>query len=225
MISDRPQGSARDAGQRVFLGDPKSAGYRRFRAGIAEYLALLPPNSHGEANPADKDPVPPPFDNTYNSPEHDAFVHDGQVPAQRRLLHEEHRRRRRSRAARPGLERPVRVVAVPRRLPGHALGSLRREAGEPQDRGHDAGARWRRCPRRCRPHVRSLRAHYDAVIAGARRCRARPRRGRPRRSPAAPGGGRSRRPRQVSLRAFYDTCAGRIASTTTRPCGRCSPAS
>src|SRR6185436_20761126 len=27
-----------------------------------------------EANPADKDPVPPPFDNTYNSPEHDAFV-------------------------------------------------------------------------------------------------------------------------------------------------------
>ena len=37
-------------------------------------MALLPPNSHGEANPADKDPVPPPFDNTYNSPEHDAFV-------------------------------------------------------------------------------------------------------------------------------------------------------
>ncbi len=60
--------------QRVFLGDPKSAGYRRFRAGIAEYLALLPPNSHGEPNPADKDPVPSPFDNTYNSPEHDAFV-------------------------------------------------------------------------------------------------------------------------------------------------------
>ena len=34
----------------------------------------MPPNSHGEANPADKDPVPAPFDNTYNSPEHDAFV-------------------------------------------------------------------------------------------------------------------------------------------------------
>jgi hypothetical protein len=41
---------------------------------MAEYAALLPPNSHGEANPADKDPVPAPFDNTYNSPEHDAFV-------------------------------------------------------------------------------------------------------------------------------------------------------
>ena len=74
MISDRPEGSTRDASQRALLGDAASAGYRTFRAGIDEYVALLPPNSHGEANPADKDPVPPPFDNTYNSPEHDAFV-------------------------------------------------------------------------------------------------------------------------------------------------------
>ena len=73
-ISDRPEGSPRDAGQRAILGDPRSAGYEMFRAHIAEYVSLLPPNSHGEANPADKDPVPPPFDNTYNSPEHDAFV-------------------------------------------------------------------------------------------------------------------------------------------------------
>jgi hypothetical protein len=74
MISDRPEGSSRDAGQRVLIGDPATPGYRTFRAGMAEYVSLLPPNSHGEANPADKDPVPPPFDNTYNSPEHDAFV-------------------------------------------------------------------------------------------------------------------------------------------------------
>jgi mono/diheme cytochrome c family protein len=74
MLTDRPEGSNRDASQRTLLGDASSAGYRAFRAGIAEYVASLPPNSHGEANPADKDPVPPPFDNTYNSPEHDAFV-------------------------------------------------------------------------------------------------------------------------------------------------------
>jgi len=74
MITDRPEGSARDAIQRVLLGDPKSPGYEVFRAAMTEYVSLLPPNSHGEANPADKDPVPPPFDNTYNSPEHDAFV-------------------------------------------------------------------------------------------------------------------------------------------------------
>jgi uncharacterized protein DUF1592/uncharacterized protein DUF1588/uncharacterized protein DUF1595/uncharacterized protein DUF1585 len=73
-ISDRAEGSPRDASQRVLLGDPQSVGYETFRGHMAEYVSLLPPNSHGEANPADKDPVPPPFDNTYNSPEHDAFV-------------------------------------------------------------------------------------------------------------------------------------------------------
>ena len=72
----RPRRRARRAtpANASILGDPKSAGYETFRAHIAEYVSLLPPNSHGEANPADKDPVPPPFDNTYNSPEHDAFV-------------------------------------------------------------------------------------------------------------------------------------------------------
>ena len=74
MLNNRPDGVARMNGQRVFIGDTASAGYKTFRAGIAEYVSLMPPNSHGEANPADKDPVPPPFDNTYNSPEHDAFV-------------------------------------------------------------------------------------------------------------------------------------------------------
>ena len=73
-ISDRAEGSPRDAAQRVLFGDPHSVGYETFRAHIAEYVSLLPPNSHGEANPADKDPVPAPFDDTYNSPEHDAFV-------------------------------------------------------------------------------------------------------------------------------------------------------
>ena len=74
VITDAPGGAAREAGNRVFIGDPQSAGYRKYRADIAQYVALMPPNSHGEANPADKDPVPAPFDNTYNSPEHDAFV-------------------------------------------------------------------------------------------------------------------------------------------------------
>ncbi len=74
VVADTEAVPARGARARVFLGDTASAGYRTWRAGIAEYVSLLPPNSHGEANPADKDPVPAPFDNTYNSPEHDAFV-------------------------------------------------------------------------------------------------------------------------------------------------------
>ncbi|MCC7042718.1 MAG: DUF1592 domain-containing protein [Acidobacteria bacterium] len=74
MLSDRAEGSFRDANTRTIFADAASAGYKTYRAGMAEYASLLPPNSHGEANPADKDPVPAPFDNTYNSPEHDAFV-------------------------------------------------------------------------------------------------------------------------------------------------------
>jgi len=76
VVADTEAVPARGARARVFLGDAASAGYRTFRAGLAEYAALLPPNSHGEANPADKDPVPAPFDSTFNTPEHDAFVNN-----------------------------------------------------------------------------------------------------------------------------------------------------
>ncbi|HEY8461689.1 MAG TPA: DUF1592 domain-containing protein, partial [Blastocatellia bacterium] len=74
VISDRADGMTRGQPTRALLGDMTSAGYKAFRAGVMELAALLPPNSHGEPTPADKDPVPDPFDNTYNVPEHDEFV-------------------------------------------------------------------------------------------------------------------------------------------------------
>jgi mono/diheme cytochrome c family protein len=74
VISDRADGMTRGQPTRALLGDMASAGYKAFRAGVMEFAALLPPNSHGEPTPADKDPVPDPFDNTYNVPEHDEFV-------------------------------------------------------------------------------------------------------------------------------------------------------
>lgn len=74
MISDRESGPPRGQPTRTLVGDMKSAAYRAFRAGVMEFARLLPPNSHGEPTPADKDPVPDPFDNTYNVPEHDEFV-------------------------------------------------------------------------------------------------------------------------------------------------------
>lgn len=73
-IADRPDGSTRGVPVWGLVGDPESAGYRAFKAGVMEYAAILPPNSHGEPTPADKDPIPAPFDNTYNVPEHDEFV-------------------------------------------------------------------------------------------------------------------------------------------------------
>ena len=73
-VADRPDGPRASPASGCSSATRRAPATARFRAGIAEYVALMPPNSHGEPNPADKDPVPAPFDNTYNSPEHDAFV-------------------------------------------------------------------------------------------------------------------------------------------------------
>lgn len=74
-ISDRPEGgAARGTPVQAFLGDMNSAGYRAFRDGVMELATVLPPNSNAEPTPADKDPIPEPFDSTYNVPEHDDFV-------------------------------------------------------------------------------------------------------------------------------------------------------
>ncbi len=74
MLSDREDSAGRGAPNRALLGDMATAGYKSFRSGVMEFATILPPNSHGEPTPADKDPVPDPFDNTYNVPEHDEFV-------------------------------------------------------------------------------------------------------------------------------------------------------
>ncbi|HKD08331.1 MAG TPA: DUF1592 domain-containing protein [Bryobacteraceae bacterium] len=80
-FSDRPDGPPRGIPIHGLIGDMQSAGYKKFKAGVLELVALLPPRSHNEATPADKDPPPLPFDPTYNTPEHDAF--DNNVKYQR----------------------------------------------------------------------------------------------------------------------------------------------
>jgi hypothetical protein len=74
VISDRADGQTRGQPTRVLIGDMQSAAFKAFKAGVLEYASLMPPNTHGEPTPADKDPVPDPFDNTYNVPEHDEFI-------------------------------------------------------------------------------------------------------------------------------------------------------
>lgn len=73
-MSDREDGSTKRVPVWGLAGDPESAGYQAWKASVLEFARLLPPNSHGEPTPADKDPIPAPFDNTYNVPEHDDFV-------------------------------------------------------------------------------------------------------------------------------------------------------
>lgn len=73
-FSDRADGGTRGVPVWGLIGDPKSTGYQHWKAGVLQFADLLPPNSNAEATPADKDPIPDPFDNTYNVPEHDDFV-------------------------------------------------------------------------------------------------------------------------------------------------------
>lgn len=168
MVSDNASGVARAPGQRVFLGDPTSRGYAAFRAGIDEYVALLPPNSHGAANPADKDPVPAPFDNTYNSPEHDAFV--TQVKYQRTddffTRHiVDGRDRARLEAAWTDLfgSWPYHDAYLGMLLDHYEVTTGSRKIVDMTP------ARVARLPVEARPHVTRLRAHYEAVMAAMRR--------------------------------------------------------
>ena len=57
----------------ALLANPKSPGYQHWRDGVLQYAAVLPQNSQAEANPADRDPIPPDFDNTYGKPERNSF--------------------------------------------------------------------------------------------------------------------------------------------------------
>lgn len=168
MIADRPNGTARIPGQRVLLGDPAAAGYRAFRAGITEYLALMPPNSHGEANPADKDPVPAPFDNTYNSPEHDAFVIN--VKYQRTdpffttsIVDGEDRARLDHAWNDLFGSWPYHDAYLGMLVDHYKLANASRKIDEMTPAAIAA------LPAEVRPHVRKLRAHYDAVRLAMKR--------------------------------------------------------
>ena len=165
LIADR---SALASRERVFLGDPKSAGYLRFRAGIAEYLELMPPNSHGEPNPADKDPVPAPFDNTYNSPEHDAFVTT--VKYQRnddfftRSIVDGGDRARLEEAWNDLFGSwPYHSAYLGLLLDHYEVKGTSRKIADMSE------AAVATLPEAARPHVRSLRAHQDAVTLALKR--------------------------------------------------------
>jgi mono/diheme cytochrome c family protein len=85
-FSNRPDGPAPGIPIHAMLGDMQSAGYRKFKAGVMELVALLPPRTNSEATPADKDPPPLPFDPTYNTPEHDAFDNNVRFQREDRFL-------------------------------------------------------------------------------------------------------------------------------------------
>ena len=72
VISDQEDGTTGRDG-RALLARPHSPGFARFKSSVLRHIANLPPASHGEPTPSDRDPIPDPFDNTYNEPERDLF--------------------------------------------------------------------------------------------------------------------------------------------------------
>jgi hypothetical protein len=57
----------------ALLADSDGEGFRTWKTDVLDYAANLPQTSHGEPTPSDRDPIPAPFDNTYNQPERDRF--------------------------------------------------------------------------------------------------------------------------------------------------------
>ena len=57
----------------VLLAAPQGPTYRWLKPGIEEFARTLPEVSHREPAPSDRDPIPAPFDRTYNSAERNHF--------------------------------------------------------------------------------------------------------------------------------------------------------
>ena len=55
------------------LADPANKLVNEWRHDVAEFARLLPEVSHREPAPSDRDPIPAPYDNTYNKPERNHF--------------------------------------------------------------------------------------------------------------------------------------------------------
>ena len=71
-ISDRPELN-KGRPFSALIAHTDSPSYKAWKANVLAFAAELPLNSHSEANPSDKDPIPAPYDNTYNQPERDSF--------------------------------------------------------------------------------------------------------------------------------------------------------
>ena len=57
----------------ALLANPAGKPFQAWKAGVIEFARLLPQVSHREPAPSDRDPIPFPFDNAYNTPERNFF--------------------------------------------------------------------------------------------------------------------------------------------------------
>ena len=71
LVSENEEGTGRPAW--VLLGDSSTDAFAAWKEDVLAYAASFPQTSHGEPTPSDRDPIPAPWDNTYDEPERDRF--------------------------------------------------------------------------------------------------------------------------------------------------------
>jgi len=64
---------AASGGHSALLVDPKWKSYDAWKQGVLEFARTMPQVSHREPAPSDRDPIPAPFDNGYNTTERNLF--------------------------------------------------------------------------------------------------------------------------------------------------------
>jgi len=72
-VADRADLSTGRPPAYAIMGNPDSKGFLEWKANVIQFAANLPQTSHGEPTPADRDPIPEPWNNDYNQPERDRF--------------------------------------------------------------------------------------------------------------------------------------------------------
>ncbi len=205
---------------RALLGDPQSAGYKTFkrrRDGTRHHCCRRIPIA-SPLRPT-RTRFPQPFDNTYNVPEHDEFVITVKYIRDDRFVYENMIDEATRKRVGPGLERPVRVVRLPRHLPAPARRALqvrpeRQDASRRLDRAGHRGAARRSAPVR----DAAARATTTTVMAAEAAARAAAMSTTASSSPAAPGAGRSpRRKSSACARSTTRTAHGESGSRQGHP--------
>ncbi|MEZ5365380.1 MAG: DUF1592 domain-containing protein [Bryobacterales bacterium] len=71
LVSENAEGSGRPAW--ALLGDDSTPAFREWKKDVLAYAARFPQTTHGEPTPSDRDPIPAPWNNTYDQPERNRF--------------------------------------------------------------------------------------------------------------------------------------------------------
>ena len=148
----------------ALLADPKSKGFQSWKANVLKYAGNLPQTSHGEPTPSDRDPIPQPFDNTYNQPERDSFHYRVKYSRDDQFLVD----KMLDNATRQQLEDAWADLYASFEYHDAFLDLLSNKYGfELNGKGIDElnDSEIEKLPAEPRPYVKALRAEHEAVVA------------------------------------------------------------